>query len=225
MRSKCSEDAADVEAWPDDADARQALADYMRELGVGSEVQPELVAAFLDMRGARLAGIELSGAEFFGANLESVDLSRACLGKADLRGAELSDANLSESWLMRAEAYECTAQRTKFMAAQLLGADFSHADLRDADLRGAWLYHVRFLKADLRGADLRNAHFGPEDNRTSLGNAWLTGVQVEGASGFVTGAAYVNDDVESLTGSDLESWFHEQGASDVRVLPDPHPGH
>ncbi|WP_435604205.1 TIR domain-containing protein [Streptomyces sp. bgisy130] len=84
------------------------------------------VPAHTDLRGAALAGEDLSHRDFSG-----VDLTRADLSDTQLVGANLSGAVLRE--------------------ARLVGARMDEADLTGADLRGADLRRARLIRADLRG--------------------------------------------------------------------------
>ncbi|MFF5187261.1 TIR domain-containing protein [Streptomyces sp. NPDC000345] len=85
------------------------------------------VPAHTDLRGAALAGEDLSYRDFSG-----VDLTRADLTDARLVGANLSGAVLRE--------------------ARLTGARLDGADLSGADLRGADLRRARLIRTDLTGA-------------------------------------------------------------------------
>ncbi|MFF7455621.1 TIR domain-containing protein [Kitasatospora sp. NPDC008115] len=92
------------------------------------------VPAHTDLRGATLAGEDLShrdlsGVDLFGADLRGARLLGANLASADLRGARLAGARLDS-------------------------ADLSGADLRFADLHGA-----RLIRTDLRGARLRGSRW------------------------------------------------------------------
>ncbi|WP_051866134.1 TIR domain-containing protein [Streptomyces griseus] len=85
------------------------------------------VPAHTDLRGAALAGEDLSYRDFSG-----VDLTRADLTDARLVGANLSGAVLRQ--------------------ARLTGARLDGADLTGADLRGADLRRARLIGTDLTGA-------------------------------------------------------------------------
>ncbi|MFC5666562.1 TIR domain-containing protein [Kitasatospora misakiensis] len=92
------------------------------------------VPAHTDLRGATLAGEDLShrdlsGVDLFGADLRGARLLGANLSGADLRGARLAGARLD-------------------------AADLTGADLRFADLHGA-----RLVRTDLRGARLRGSRW------------------------------------------------------------------
>ncbi|MFF3335211.1 TIR domain-containing protein [Streptomyces sp. NPDC002888] len=84
------------------------------------------VPAHTDLRGAALAGEDLSYRDFSG-----VDLTRADLTDARLVGANLSGAVLRQ--------------------ARLTGARLDGADLTGADLRGADLRRARLIRTDLTG--------------------------------------------------------------------------
>ncbi|GKQ36812.1 TIR domain-containing protein [Streptomyces sp. A012304] len=85
------------------------------------------VPAHTDLRGAALAGEDLSYRDFSGVDLTGADLTDARLVGANLSGAVLRDARLA--------------------GARLDGADLTGADLRGADLRRA-----RLIRTDLTGA-------------------------------------------------------------------------
>ncbi|MFJ8110783.1 TIR domain-containing protein [Streptomyces sp. NPDC096132] len=84
------------------------------------------VPAHTDLRGAALAGEDLSYRDFSGVDLTRADLTDARLIGANLSGAVLRDARLT--------------------GARLDGADLTGADLRGADLRRA-----RLIRTDLTG--------------------------------------------------------------------------
>ncbi|GHF65157.1 hypothetical protein GCM10010218_53280 [Streptomyces mashuensis] len=84
------------------------------------------VPAHTDLRGALLAGEDLSYRDFSGVDLTGADLTDASLVGADFSRAVLRDARLC--------------------GARLDGADLSGADLRGADLRRA-----RLIRTDLSG--------------------------------------------------------------------------
>ncbi|MFI9722754.1 TIR domain-containing protein [Streptomyces sp. NPDC052396] len=91
------------------------------------------VPAHADLRGALLAGEDLSYRDFSGVDLTGADLTGASLAGAGLAGAVLRGARLA--------------------GARLADADLTGADLRDADLRGARLIRTTLHRA--RVADSR----------------------------------------------------------------------
>ncbi|MET9502275.1 TIR domain-containing protein [Streptomyces sp. NPDC006622] len=127
------------------------------------------VPAHTDLRGAALAGEDLSYRDFSGVDLTRADLTDARLVGADLSGAVLRDARLT--------------------GARLDGADLTGADLRGADLRRARLIRTDLTGARVEGgrwrrAALVSATAGPELTDTpELGVAALApGMAVD--SGF-----------------------------------------
>ncbi len=92
-----------------------------------------------DLRGASLAGQDLTYRDFSGVDLTGADLTDAHLIGANLSGAVLRDARL--------------------IAARLDETDLTGADLRGADLRRA-----RLTRADLRGSRLTGSRW----NRAAL---------------------------------------------------------
>ncbi|MEV5198310.1 TIR domain-containing protein [Streptomyces sp. NPDC053720] len=97
------------------------------------------VPAGADLRGAGLAGEDLSYRDFTGADLSGAVLTDARLTGTDLSGAVLRDATLA-------------------------GARLDHAALRGADLTGADLTGSRLTRADLTGAELAGSRW----NRAAL---------------------------------------------------------
>ncbi|MFI9202294.1 TIR domain-containing protein [Streptomyces sp. NPDC053048] len=100
------------------------------------------VPAHTDLRGAVLAGEDLSYRDFSGVDLTRADLTDAGLVGADLSGAVLREAHLS-------------------------GARLDDADLSGADLRGADLRRARLVRTDLRGARVTGSRW----HRAALINA------------------------------------------------------
>ncbi|MGW8366294.1 pentapeptide repeat-containing protein [Streptomyces wedmorensis] len=131
----------------------------------------------LDLRAARLPGIELQRRSVEPANLALADLSNADLSGAYLQGAYLPIANLRGADLRGAHlgnaklggAYLDGADLT---GADLRGADLGNANLEGTDLRGANLGSANLLGTDLRGANLGNANlFRVDLSRVDLGGA------------------------------------------------------
>ncbi len=100
------------------------------------------VPAHTDLRGAVLAGEDLSYRDFSGVDLTRADLTDAGLVGADFSGAVLRDARLA-------------------------GARLDNADLSGADLRGADLRRARLVRTDLRGAQVTGSSW----HRSALINA------------------------------------------------------
>lgn len=88
--------------------------------------------------GADLSGVDLRFAKMCGVNLENANLEGTNLMSADLRDSDLSGINLKGADLS---------------GAKLSGADLSFSDLSGADLSGAEL-----SGADLKGANLKGAN-------------------------------------------------------------------
>ncbi|MGP4047165.1 TIR domain-containing protein [Streptomyces sp. 2A115] len=116
------------------------------------------VPAHTDLRGAALAGEDLSYRDFSG-----VDLTRADLTDARLVGANLSGAVLRH--------------------ARLTGARLDGADLTGADLRGADLRRARLIRTDLTGAQVAGGRW----RRAALVSA-TTGPALPGTPELATAA-------------------------------------
>ncbi len=100
------------------------------------------VPAHTDLRGALLAGEDLSYRDFSGVDLTRADLTDASLVGADFSGAVLRDARLA-------------------------GARLDNADLRGADLRGADLRRARLIRTDVRDVRVEGSSW----HRAALINA------------------------------------------------------
>ncbi|MDT3400179.1 pentapeptide repeat-containing protein, partial [Streptomyces sp. B1866] len=92
------------------------------------------VPAHTDLRGALLAGEDLSHRDLSGVDLTGADLTDARLTGAGLAGAVLRGARLA-------------------------GARLDDADLSATDLRGADLRRARLVRTDLRGARVAGSHW------------------------------------------------------------------
>lgn len=108
-----------------------------------------------NLRNAELRSAKLIGANFRGANLRNADLSNANLRNANFRNADLSNADLSN--------------------AKLISADLSNADLSNANLSNADLNYAKFIGADLSNVNLSNANL----SNANLSVANLTGIAVK----------------------------------------------
>ena len=111
-----------------------------------------ILAGSEKVKGANLAGYDLSEADLSEADLFEANLSEANLFKANLIGADLSAANLSEAILSLANLSGANLRWANLRGADLRLADLRGADLSEANLRGAIL-----SDPNVRGADLSEA--------------------------------------------------------------------
>ena len=95
----------------------------------GSQPEPVLVLAGVDLRDAALPAVDLGRSELTNALLSGVDFNAA-----RLQASRLSGANLQGSDLRQAD----------FRLADLRDGDFRGADLRATDLRGALHANARW---------------------------------------------------------------------------------
>lgn len=102
------------------------------------------VPAHTDLRGAVLAGEDLSYRDLSGVDLTGADLTDAALVGANISAAVLRDARLVAARLDEAD----------LTGADLTGADLRRARLTRADLRGARLAGSRWMRAALIGCTL-----------------------------------------------------------------------
>lgn len=105
------------------------------------------------LRGAELAGAQLTGADlrntvFYEADLRGADLRKGDLSKSDLGRAVLMRADLSGAKLRGVDLTRADLLRARLVLADLSGANLGRADLMEADL----------VAADLSGADLSGAN-------------------------------------------------------------------
>ena len=144
-----------------------------------SQPQPDLlvpgaVLAGMDMRRARLSGLDLSDCVFDAADLTRADLRGARLNGATfkgcrLAGARLDGADLSGADLEDAVLTEASLTGALFSGARLLGVDLERADLVDTDLSDADLSGARLALCDLAGAELGSARVDGADFLGALG--------------------------------------------------------
>lgn len=116
-----------------------------------------------DLSGARLSDTALDGADLSGARLAGADLARTTLTGADLRGADLTEANLGGADLSGADLSGARLHRTRLDHAALTGSDLERADLTAArlvrtDLSGSRGAGSRWTRAVLIEATGRPAH-------------------------------------------------------------------
>jgi len=126
----------------------------------------------IDLRGAFLPEADLTSARLDGANFHKADLDRTVLFSALLCGANFIEARLTGANIQRAEMVNAQLTRAILRDADLLGADLTNANLVDADLGRANLKFCNLKSANLRGANLSGS---------DLSNADLLGVNLDGA--------------------------------------------
>lgn len=191
-------DDASASAGPLPQDVIVAMTVIGRRTTDQLALQVEQGIPCLDLRGARLPGLQLSaGANLRALCLDFVDLSGASLIGADFTGSSMLNARLEQARLDRA----------------VLAATLSEADLDRAFFNGA-----RLDGANLAGASLEGAFFlcttDPDDRAcASLRDANLLGANLavaffDGADltatdfslATLTGATFLNTDLSSASG-------------------------
>lgn len=200
--------------WPDDAQARRALEDFLRTRADGQDAAEPFFGMEMDFRGAVLDGIALDGASLNLARLDGVRLRGADLFGAHLDGASLRQADLTGALLNKAVLDNADAR-----GAVLDGAELVRVEAIGTDLRGAHLRRTRWATAllgcDMEDADLTEAVF----DRTAADGCRLAGATVTGARGSLFGPIDVGGGGSSqLGGDELARWFRERGAVDITVL-------
>jgi len=151
-------------------------------------------AAYIDLRGATLAGMDFSGVNLSEANLHSADLSgqnfdRANLSAADLYGANLqrthlNGADLSGAYLSEADLNIATVNKADLTCADLswagmLLASFDGSNLTGASLEAAYMSDASFEGANFTAANLHSAIIQEANlSKVDLSEANLTGVSL-----------------------------------------------
>ena len=134
-----------------------------------------------DLRRAKLQGAVLAWANLQEADLREADLRGADLGAANLHTADLSDANLQGASLLVSRMKKAHLKRAKLQNTLLAGADLQEAVLAGADLRRADFTGVKIQKilgADLTGANLSSANL----SGAILRDVKLNGTQLQRAN-------------------------------------------
>lgn len=179
------------------------------------DVKPDLSQA--DLRGAYLAGVDLTRAALWQADFRGANLAGANLSNADLYNARLCFANLSEARLHETDLALADLTRANLAGAKLTegnlvhanlhGTDLREADLDWADLSGANLFGLRAQGADLHAAnliraDLTNAKLaGANLTEARLVETTLKGANLSGC--HVYGTSVWKADLQGATQTDL----------------------
>jgi len=138
----------------------------------------------VNLRGANLAGADLTKANLAGVTLDDANLSGATLTNATLVSADLSrtnlsgatgrDADFSEAVLQRADLKKSEFIRAKFKAVNLQFADATGAHLAGSDFRGALLTGSKFADADLTLASFLSFFGNVDFTGADLTDAWTS---------------------------------------------------
>ena len=143
-----------------------------------------------DLSHARLRKADLREANLDGADLRGADLQEARLARASLRGAKLAGANLRDADLEKAALSQADLTEAVLAGAALDETQLDHAILTRADLQDASLREANLAGADLREADLTEANLEEATLRSAvLIQARLT----EARLGEVNAAAAILD--------------------------------
>ena len=135
---------------------------------------PGAVLAGMDMRRARLVGLDLRDCIFDAADLRGADLRKARLKGATFRGARMDGARLEDADLEGADLEGANLSRARMSGCRLAGArlltvDLERGDLIDTDLEDADLSGARLALCDLAGARLGQARVDGADFVGALG--------------------------------------------------------
>ncbi len=122
----------------------------------------------IDLKEAKLNGMDLRGVNLSKSYLKEINLSDADLSNASFRyskllGANLKGANLQHAYLMEADLSEANLsganlREANLKRANLSGANLYNADLTKANLQETILDRVSLVKTILRGANLSQSH-------------------------------------------------------------------
>jgi uncharacterized protein YjbI with pentapeptide repeats len=164
-----------------------------------SDVQELQASVGLDVRGADLAGVNLSHLPLMGlqAGLSLKESRHATVEQCKAAAANLAKADMSDTQLQRAQFSWAVLDDAVLVEAHLEGADLSKASLKRAILAGAHLEGADLTKAHLEGATILEAHLegtvlfeasleGANLFEAHLEGARLIGAHLEGARLFST---------------------------------------
>ncbi|MEU5850381.1 pentapeptide repeat-containing protein [Saccharopolyspora shandongensis] len=200
--------------WPHDP----AVAEDLRKWLAG-EAHELFYALDADLRGADFTGGDLTGAWLTGSNLADTVLRDLILIDAECTEARFTRADLSGANLAKA-----SADRANFAMSRLTGANLTKisamgANFHGADLTGANLVASLLSKTDFSNAVLTRCELGS----SSLRGATLAEAKLEGATGHIVGPVVIETHPHriALDGTELEKWFHSQGANIAVRAPDP----
>ncbi|NEQ76089.1 MAG: protein kinase [Okeania sp. SIO2C9] len=118
----------------------------------------------LNLRNAKLSGVNFYGANLHQSNLQGADLSDANLGHVNLTNTTLKNANLTKAYLSTASLAGC--------------------DLRDADLTNAYLNGANLRGANLCGTNLNHAIVNQKQLDMAKTNWWTIMPNGKRGSGF-----------------------------------------
>ncbi|MET4049522.1 MULTISPECIES: pentapeptide repeat-containing protein [unclassified Rhodococcus (in: high G+C Gram-positive bacteria)] len=209
---------ADVEQWPTNQDAVDALHHFFDTIDPASHFIPILAGAGLDFTGSDLSGLELAGAELSSARLAKVRMRRTSLYQAWIRQADLQCVDLTGADLRKAIVTGCSARWAILTGARLSDADFTRSDLRDSDIRNTSLGDAVLADVDLRGANLHESDWGICPRNAVTTNARLGNANVVGMRGQVDDPIDVGvEQPKILRGEELQKWFSDHGAPKVVV--------
>ena len=146
-----------------------------------------------DLRDVDLTGVDfyhswLSGSLLDGAALRGADLRKTDLTGVSARGADLGGASLFRTWAPDADFRAADLSRTDLGYAELLGADLRGAHFEEADFDQTWLSQAVF------GADSWASAFkGAQGNVAVWGDdLTLSGPKGNRALGLIEFVATVN---------------------------------
>lgn len=130
-------------------DADLTGAEFVRSGCMGDVNLRRARMAGLDSRRSGWRGADLSGADLTGARLDECDL-----GETNLAGACMHRASLRRAILHKANAAGANLYGATLLEAQARDADFTRANLHWANLYSTDLADARFTLCDLTGANL-----------------------------------------------------------------------
>jgi uncharacterized protein YjbI with pentapeptide repeats len=123
----------------------------------------------IDLKFAKLKGLNLRGINLRMSNLSVADLPNVNLAKSDLTNANLQDVDLSDANLQNASLGKSSFEKATFKRAILRGAyiskstfteaDFTEADLSGSDLTGSDLSRTNLCQANFTNTNLQNTNF------------------------------------------------------------------
>ena len=168
---------------------QEQLEIMMQGVNTWNEWRKENPGIEINLRRAKLAGMNLSGVDLSKARLSEADLSHSNLSHSQFRAARmratnLAETNLGDSYLSHAYLSEALVFNANLERANLRDATLNNTNLRNtnlcrADLRGCIFQGADISGANLIGADLRGAILvGTKIDKTKASGSFVYGVNV-----------------------------------------------
>jgi uncharacterized protein YjbI with pentapeptide repeats len=162
-----------------------------------------------ELRGGRVADLEIVGSRVVGATFTGVELERLRVTDTVFQGCDLSGTSAVEAVFVRVEFVDCRMLAFDVAQASLRDVGFRECRLDDANFRMSVGERVQFNRSMLRGADFYRARLpglrlfdcdltGVEFSRADLRGGRLHGSRLEGLRGADSARGAVIDSSQLL---------------------------